>query len=574
MKCYYGTDLNEKRKSLLAATNAKALINEVIARADEAIHMEIPALKISEYTRYYETGDRQVYEQKYFSRRRNCCFLMMALWLTEDEKYVTPLVDYITYICDEGTWCLPAHINYPERNYQVALEHIDLFQGETAKLFGEIVMCVGDRLPEWIRERMDYEIHRRIFASLTDNGGMVEGKSYWWESCKMNWATVCGAGCMMAALAFGTEEEKERLATRFIGCLDTYLDGIEEDGCCQEGVSYWNYGFGNFVRLAEMIRVYTEGKVNYFQLPKVKALALFPQRVRMTDAKTVSFSDAVEQFEFPAGILSLLKSIYPEVVLPDLKYRTWGATTPSLSDVLWFDENYEKEEEDRESVEYFASTQWYINRKKGYRFAAKGGNNGEPHNHNDVGSFSIVKGEESFLVDLGAGQYRKETFLPETRYTLLQNSSRGHSVPIINGEYQQVGAEFCAKNVKVTDRTFQLDLEGAYLDGLIEKITRTFTFFDDKILFCDKMVPSAQTKTITERLISRKKPELSNGCIDLGVGKILYDSEKYKVEFSTDTYAIRAENRDTEAEDAVVYLIDLMAKDEKQMEFQLEFVLR
>ena len=33
---------------------------------------------------------------------------------------------------------------------------------------------------------------------------------------------------LMAALAFGTEEEKERLATRFIGCLDTYLDGIEE----------------------------------------------------------------------------------------------------------------------------------------------------------------------------------------------------------------------------------------------------------------------------------------------------------------------------------------------------------
>ena len=39
--------------------------------------------------------------------------------------------------------------------------------------------------------------------------------------------------------------------------------------------------------------------------------------------------------------------------------------------------------------------------------AAKGGNNGESHNHNDVGSFLYLAGDEMLLTDLGAGEYRE-----------------------------------------------------------------------------------------------------------------------------------------------------------------------
>ena len=62
-------------------------------------------------------------------------------------------------------------------------------------------------------------------------------------------------------------------------------------------------------------------------------------------------------------------------------------------------------------------------------FAIKGGNNGEPHNHNDVGSFLYFIGEEEIISDLGAGEYTKAYFGPE-RYSVLCCSSRGHSVPI------------------------------------------------------------------------------------------------------------------------------------------------
>lgn len=54
--------------------------------------------------------------------------------------------------------------------------------------------------------------------------------------------------------------------------------------------------------------------------------------------------------------------------------------------------------------------------------AAKGGNNGEPHNHNDVGSFFYLVGDEMLLTDLGAGEYTKEYF-HEGRYRILCNNS-------------------------------------------------------------------------------------------------------------------------------------------------------
>ena len=65
--------------------------------------------------------------------------------------------------------------------------------------------------------------------------------------------------------------------------------------------------------------------------------------------------------------------------------------------------------------------------------AAKGGNNGESHNHNDVGSFLYLAGDEMLLTDLGAGEYTRDYF-GEKRYDILCNHSFGHSVPVIDGK--------------------------------------------------------------------------------------------------------------------------------------------
>src|ERR1019366_1830240 len=69
----------------------------------------------------------------------------------------------------------------------------------------------------------------------------------------------------------------------------------------------------------------------------------------------------------------------------------------------------------------------------------KGGNNDEPHNHNDVGSFSVVAGNEMVVCDPGGEVYTKRTFGPH-RYESKVLSSFGHAVPVIGGQLQRTGA--------------------------------------------------------------------------------------------------------------------------------------
>lgn len=573
MKNYYDVDPQKKKELLLNSKAAKPLVDEIISEADVAINEISPAFKMSEYVMYYENGNRTVYEKSYFARRRKCNNIMMAYWLTNDEKYLTPLIDYISYICDEFTWCLPAHSEFTDRLSEGTVTHVDLFQAETARFFAEIVMCVGDRLPEYMLDRMKYEVRRRIFPTILNEHviehpkPLMEQKYYWWESCKMNWATVCGAGCTMAALYFGTDEEKEKFVNRFIGCLDSYLEGIEDDGCCQEGMAYWGYGFSHFLILAQAVKVYTDGKTDYFKNDKVKALALFPQKIRMSDSKVASISDGGEVFSFKIGVLSLLKSIYDEVSLPDLKHGTRRGNVDSVSELLWFDENYIGCDR-LLGTDYLDKAQWYISKRKAYSFAAKGGHNSEPHNHNDIGSFMITVGDETFISDLGCGEYVKETFMDSTRYTFVQNSSRGHSVPIINGELQCVGREYCAQNAKASDNAFELDIEKAYPDGLAGKIHRSFSLEENKVVLTDYIEPSCKTKTVTERIVTKIEPTLSDGTADLGIGKICFDCAKYDMSVSSETFV--AHN----GVDIVdVYLIDITPKNPLQNELQIEFVI-
>ena len=70
--------------------------------------------------------------------------------------------------------------------------------------------------------------------------------------------------------------------------------------------------------------------------------------------------------------------------------------------------------------------------------ALKGGTNGEQHNHNDVGSFSVVLGRKMVVCDPGAEVYTARTFSAR-RYESKVLNSFGHAVPVIAGQLQRTG---------------------------------------------------------------------------------------------------------------------------------------
>lgn len=357
---------------------------------------------------------------------------------------------------------------------------------------------------------------------------------------------------------FSADRKGRRGACKNVSCA--------QNGC-HEGFGYWRYGFGYFLIYASLILEYTGGSVNYFEREKVKNIALFPQKIRMGKKKAVSFSDGGDVFSIGSGTICYLRSIYGEdVKYPSVELLSYGGNIYCINELLWFDTDY-KEDEARSFAEVFEDSQWMISRNDTYSFAAKGGNNGEPHNHNDVGSFMIVADDDTVpLADIGAEKYRRETFRPETRYNILNHASWGHSVPIINGNgYQICGNEYCAKNIDFSDRRFALDIEGAYEPGIVGRIHREFLLGNNGIVLCDTFEFSDRTEFVTERFVTFREPKISDGVVDLGGARIIFDEDNYTVSYSADSYIHHSRE-----EKVSVYLIDFNGIDKSQRSFEFE----
>lgn len=94
----------------------------------------------------------------------------------------------------------------------------------------------------------------------------------------------------------------------------------------------------------------------------------------------------------------------------------------------------------------FPNAQWAAYQgKEGSALAIKGGNNGEPHNHNDVGSFQYLYQGEMICADLGRGEY-SAAYFGEKRDEILCISSLGHGVPVVDGAGQCSGSEYAANS--------------------------------------------------------------------------------------------------------------------------------
>jgi hypothetical protein len=114
---------------------------------------------------------------------------------------------------------------------------------------------------------------------------------------------------------------------------------------------------------------------------------------------------------------------------------------------------------------YPQTQQCFLRTPDGWYFAAKAGNNGEHHNHNDVGSFILYVDSVPVFVDAGVGTYTAE-HSDSRRYKLWSLRSRYHNVPAPNGFEQHAGADHAARSVMFRrdgkDWRFSVDLSATY----------------------------------------------------------------------------------------------------------------
>lgn len=457
---------------------------------------EIPTLRYKTRMRFYGDGDRAEFERPYFRRRK---FLSSAAFLAliypEDGKYLEEVQECIWAICEEYSWCLPAHC---DGTLEDDLRRIDLFSAETGFTLAEICYLLEDRLDTLVLERARIEVRNRVIANFVNAPQK-------WEHYATNWAAVC-AGNVGGAMMYLDPDSFDSQLPRLLDTMHVFLSGFPDDGTCMEGFSYWHYGFGNFLWFADLLLQYTEGHTDLLAWDKIEAIASYPHRSFLKGNTIVSSADCSAYGAADRGMISYLHSRFPSVQLLPIdrtQYNQGGyCWMMPLRNLLYADHGAENTDFRLQDAFLPGAGQAVLHRK-GYSFAIKAGHNHEPHNHNDVGSFILSTNKGQIFCDLGAGLYTRQYFRKETRYGIFCNSSLSHSVPIVNGQPQLYGEDYNGK-ISVDGCKICVDFANAYGQDNFQKLTRTVLCEDGFVTLTDAF---SDYESLIERFVTLHKPE-------------------------------------------------------------------
>lgn len=206
-------------------------VSEVRTAAEECLNMPVPDLPYTKFRLFEKTGNRLIYEEPYFERRKRLNVYALMAKLTGERKYIDALEDIIWLICEEYTWALPAHINTTKPIAEQKI-WLDLFSCETGFALAEIYSLMEEHLSDLVKSRMQAELRTRIIESF------LRRKEPWnWETGLNNWAAVC-AGSVMAVFLYCAESKEVSVAIpQLESAFNYFLRGFEEDGCCLGGLS-------------------------------------------------------------------------------------------------------------------------------------------------------------------------------------------------------------------------------------------------------------------------------------------------------------------------------------------------
>jgi hypothetical protein len=540
--------------------NRTGLKEEILQAAEGYLQTgEIPFLPYQGYEEYLESGNRVAFEKHYFARRR----MLVVLGLTyemERKADVKALLEQLLWeICNEYTWCLPAHLPIVNGRFYSQERHtLDLFAAETGQALAELLMLIGEELSAVVKERVRYEIDQRLFLPF-------EQQTWSWETKENNWSAVVG-GCLGMAALYLLPKKSERqlgMIKRLDTAMQSYLNSFGEDGACIEGVGYWAYGFGYYLYYAQLLAAVLQDDT-YLKLPKARKIAAFPYYMMISPGHYLPFSD-YSAIELPSGLVSYC-------------YEHFGVKIPQLTGIsqLDFDPCYRFAhiyrnlqwhteaitQEKKASFHHdFEQAQWFITKgtRSDFFFAAKGGSNHESHNHLDVGHFVLGTTEELFLTDLGAGEYTKDYFDDKKRYNYFPPAAASHSLPIINQQMQVATAEK-ATVLQVNEKRFDLELSAFYPPESVSSFKRHFILSPQEVIIEDDFDfgDRKQKNLVVENFITKIPPVIQGRSVKLSTGKghcfLHFTSDR--IQIKTVTY------QDHQGRQAQAYLI--------QAEYQLD----
>ena len=515
---YFPKMTDERLQSLKIDSSFEGFRKELFKIANEMVNTKPPYVSFSELNLFQVNGDRKTFERVFAEYEHRMGALAAAYLLSEDETYLPPLADALWSYCDFETWSLQAHCNFEDT--VARHEHIDLAAASDGFNVAQLLYLLEDKLPERLTKRLHHELRVRIVEAFKKR------QYHWYFTTHNNWASVIADGVFGVYLYEATSDEIEEQLPVLRRMIDNYLEGFDDEGCCKEGYGYWNYGFSHFCGFAELLRAYTDGEEDLFKLDKVRAIAHFQDNATLDETHVIPFSDCGSSFNPNASLCHFLKGEYPDFIVPEASSR---ANYYSLRAIMWMDAGVKSEKLAQRSF-IFNENQWFIYKSAKYNMACKAGTNGEFHNHNDVGSFVISKNGEITLNDPGAAKYCKQ-FFSNLRYTFVEASSRGHSVPIVNGVLQNADNNPASRKARVYaqgNNEYAFSMEQNYEDVTLTSLKRHFVCESDALVLTDTYEFTTAPESVIERFVSKIAPiKLEEGSVQIGDTILSYDADLF-----------------------------------------------
>ena len=427
-----------------------------------------------------QTGNRVNYEAICFEKRRQMAAIVMAEIMEGKGRFMGDIIDGMGSFCEETWWGIPAH--YPKAIPLSEWQEVDLFNAETASLIvwtRYMLEKQFDAFSPDLCQRIDREIERRILQPAVE-------RDYWWKTAGMNWNPwICSNWLACILICEKDEARKATAIAQIKNATQAFIDAYPEDGGCDEGPGYWDRAAAS---MFEIMRLLDFGTVDQ----KVQRMASYAYKTYIGNDYCVCFADAHEN-----KAVQQVNIVYPfGLWLNDQTMREFGAylgrqkgvltnpaalydksgNFPTLGRELFFLRHI-RDFIAEQPCEPLLKDVWLpdlqiMTSRRGYLYVAmKGGNNGESHNHNDVGSFIVYGSQESgvrskeqlspLFIDPAVGEYTAKTF-SDDRYSIWTMQSQYHNLPQINGIDQKDGKEYAAKVVSHKDGQLTLDIAGAY----------------------------------------------------------------------------------------------------------------
>ena len=458
---------------------------KVIANAEKALADEIPMLPASLYREYVTIGNRSNYENLYFKRRDMVLWLSLAEWYEGKGRFTEKLMDVVWAIMEESTWLIPAHLYNSPFGAEGSLgpvfgnntlHGIDLFSAVTCAVLTTAYKYAGEsmnKITPVVCEKMKFMLNDRFVKPFLHC-------TFWWTGERgntiNNWCPWIISNLLyQTAIMEESNYVREKVVNKSISALDNFLNCYHPDGGCDEGPSYWGAAGASLFDCLELLEDMSGGKIDVYSNDLVRNIGEYIYKVNINGNRVVNFADCGPIVTPSASLLvrygkkcnspfmvSFAKKVAPYGDFGVGYWQMYRGLKALFSEKVEYDDcpmPVYTSLPDLKVVTMRESS----DSSKGLFLAAKGGSNGEMHNHNDVGNFVIYYDGAPVIIDTGVGTYTTQTF-SSRRYELWFMQSGYHNLPSFDGIDQRDGASFASSDEVFSEeeKLFGCQLRAAY----------------------------------------------------------------------------------------------------------------